>query len=55
VDLTRGTLWVLAPMCLVYALALVSQGVIQNFKPYDSAALVETQQCNFHQHRWKNV
>jgi K+-transporting ATPase ATPase A chain len=43
VDLTRGTLWVLAPMCLVYALALVSQGVIQNFKPYDTATLVETQ------------
>jgi K+-transporting ATPase ATPase A chain len=43
VDLTRGTLWILAPMCVVYALALVSQGVIQNFRPYDTAALVETQ------------
>jgi K+-transporting ATPase ATPase A chain len=43
VDLTRGTLWVLAPMCLVYALALVSQGVIQNLKPYDTATLIETQ------------
>jgi K+-transporting ATPase ATPase A chain len=43
VDLTRGTLWVLAPICLVYALALVSQGVIQNFKPYDTATLVEKQ------------
>jgi K+-transporting ATPase ATPase A chain len=43
VDLTRGTLWVLAPMCLVYALALVSQGVIQNLKRYDTATLVETQ------------
>jgi K+-transporting ATPase ATPase A chain len=43
VDMTRGTLWVLAPMCLVYALALVSQGVIQNFKPYDTATLVEKQ------------
>jgi len=43
VDLTRGTLWVLAPMCLVYALALVSQGVIQNLKPYDTATLVEKQ------------
>ncbi len=37
VDLTRGTLWVLVPICLVYALALVSQGVVQNFKPYDTA------------------
>ena len=43
VDLTRGTLWVLVPMCLVYALALVSQGAIQNFKPYDTATLVEKQ------------
>ena len=43
VDLTRGTLWVLLPICLVYALALVSQGVIQNFKPYDTATLVEPQ------------
>jgi K+-transporting ATPase ATPase A chain len=43
VDLTRGTLWVLAPMCLVYALVLVSQGVVQNFKAYDAATLVEPQ------------
>jgi K+-transporting ATPase ATPase A chain len=43
VDLTRGTLWVLAPMCLVYALALVSQGAIQNLKPYDTVTLVEPQ------------
>ena len=43
VDLTRGTLWVLAPLCVVYALVLVSQGVIQNFKPYDTATLVEKQ------------
>jgi K+-transporting ATPase ATPase A chain len=43
VDLTRGTLWVLLPICVVYALALVSQGVIQNFKPYDTATLVEAQ------------
>ena len=43
VDLTRGTLWVLAPICVVYALALVSQGVVQNLKPYDTATLVEPQ------------
>ena len=43
VDLTRGTLWVLLPICVVYALALVSQGAIQNFKPYDTAALLEPQ------------
>jgi potassium-transporting ATPase potassium-binding subunit len=44
VDLTRSTLWILLPMCVIYALALVSQGVIQNLKQYDSAKLVEPQQ-----------
>jgi K+-transporting ATPase ATPase A chain len=43
VDLTRGTLWLLLPMCLLYALVLVSQGVVQNFKPYDTVKLVEAQ------------
>ena len=43
VDLTRGTLWVLLPICMVFALVLVSQGVIQNFKPYDTAMLLEKQ------------
>jgi K+-transporting ATPase ATPase A chain len=43
VDLTRGTLWVLLPICIVFSLALVSQGVVQNFKPYDTAKLVESQ------------
>jgi len=44
VDLTRSTLWVLLPACIVYALILVSQGVVQNFKPYDTVKLVEPQQ-----------
>ena len=44
VDMTRSTLWILLPMCLVYSLVLVSQGVIQNFKPYDTVKLVEPQQ-----------
>jgi K+-transporting ATPase ATPase A chain len=44
VDLTRSTLWVLLPACIVYALFLVSQGVVQNFRPYDTAKLVEPQQ-----------
>ena len=43
VDLTRGTLWVLLPISAVLALVLVSQGVIQNLRPYDTAKLVETQ------------
>jgi K+-transporting ATPase ATPase A chain len=40
-DLTRGTLWVLLPISI--ALALVSQGVIQNLRPYDTAKLMEPQ------------
>jgi len=42
--MTRSTLWVLLPACIVYALLLVSQGVVQNFRPYDTAKLVEPQQ-----------
>jgi len=44
VDITRSTLWILVPISLVAALALISQGVIQNFKPYDTVKLVEPQQ-----------
>ncbi|HUN88409.1 MAG TPA: potassium-transporting ATPase subunit KdpA [Terriglobales bacterium] len=41
VDMTRATLWVLLPICMVAALLLVSQGVVQNLRPYDKATLVE--------------
>jgi len=44
VDMTRSTLWVLLPISLVGALLLVSQGVVQNLRPYDKATLVEPQQ-----------
>jgi K+-transporting ATPase ATPase A chain len=43
VDLTRTILWVLLPLCLVASLFFVSQGVIQNFKPYVTAQLVDPQ------------
>jgi K+-transporting ATPase ATPase A chain len=43
VDLTRATLWVLLPFCLVGALLLVSQGVVQNLRPYERATLVDPQ------------
>ena len=43
VDTTRASLWVLLPACVVYALLLVSQGVVQNFHPYDTAHLIEPQ------------
>jgi potassium-transporting ATPase potassium-binding subunit len=44
VDMTRTILWLLVPMCIVFALVLVSQGVVQNFRPYDAVKLVESQQ-----------
>jgi len=44
VDLTRTTLWILLPACIVFALVLVSQGVVQNFRPYDTVKIVEPQQ-----------
>ncbi|MBT2145554.1 MULTISPECIES: potassium-transporting ATPase subunit KdpA [unclassified Rhodanobacter] len=34
VDLTRSTLYVLLPLSLLMSLLLVSQGVVQNFRPY---------------------
>ncbi|HXJ85480.1 MAG TPA: potassium-transporting ATPase subunit KdpA [Candidatus Binatia bacterium] len=44
VDLVRASLWVLLPFSIVGALLLVSQGVVQNLKPYDTVKLVEPQQ-----------
>ena len=43
VDVTRAILWVLLPLCVVMTLFLVSQGVVQNLRPYDKATLIETQ------------
>jgi K+-transporting ATPase ATPase A chain len=37
VDLVRLHLYLLLPICMVYALFLVQQGMIQNFKPYTTA------------------
>ena len=41
VDVTRVTAYVLVPLSLVLAVALVSQGVIQNFSPYQEATTLE--------------
>ena len=41
VDVTRVTYYLLVPICLVVALVLVSQGMIQNFKPYTVAKTLE--------------
>jgi K+-transporting ATPase ATPase A chain len=43
VDLVRCCLWVLLPVSLVVSLFFVSQGMIQNFKPYVTAELVDPQ------------
>ena len=43
VDLTRACLWVLLPISIVGALFLVSQGVVQNLRPYDKAAVIDPQ------------
>ena len=40
-DLTRTCLYLLLPICLVFAVFLVSQGVIQNFRAYQSARVIE--------------
>jgi K+-transporting ATPase ATPase A chain len=41
VDLVRVNLYLLLPICVLYALFLVSQGMIQNFKGYETVQLVE--------------
>jgi potassium-transporting ATPase potassium-binding subunit len=41
VDLVRVTYYLLIPICIVFAIFLVSQGMIDNFKPYTKAQLVE--------------
>jgi K+-transporting ATPase ATPase A chain len=41
VDLTRGTLYILLPLALILALALVSQGVVQTFSASANAQLLE--------------
>jgi potassium-transporting ATPase potassium-binding subunit len=43
VDTTRCLLWILLPICLVGSLLFVSQGVIQNLKPYTKVDLIEPQ------------
>jgi len=41
VDLTRSTLYILLPGAAILALLLVSQGVVQNFKPYTKVSLLQ--------------
>lgn len=41
VDLTRSWLYVMLPLCIIGALFLVSQGVIQNLSPYSTVTTLE--------------
>src|SRR3989475_610337 len=41
VDLTRTTLYILLPLSCVFALVLVSQGVVQTFGPYAKVTVVQ--------------
>jgi potassium-transporting ATPase potassium-binding subunit len=41
VDLTRSVLYVLLPLSMLFAILLVSQGVIQNFKAYETIHTLE--------------
>jgi K+-transporting ATPase ATPase A chain len=43
VDTTRCLLWVLLPVCVAASLVLVSQGVVQNLKPYSTVELISPQ------------
>jgi len=43
VDTTRCLLWVLLPVCVLGSMVLVSQGVVQNLKPYTVVELIEPQ------------
>jgi K+-transporting ATPase ATPase A chain len=44
VDLTRTTLYILLPLSLVFAVVLVSQGVVQTFGSYPTATVVQPTQ-----------
>jgi potassium-transporting ATPase potassium-binding subunit len=46
VDLTRSTLYLLLPLSLLLTLLLVSQGVVQNFKPYLDVSVLQTTTVN---------
>jgi K+-transporting ATPase ATPase A chain len=41
VDLTRGVLYILLPLSLILSLALISQGVVQTFREYQTVAMLQ--------------
>jgi len=49
VDIIRITYYLLLPFCIVFAVFLISQGMIQNFRPYTTATLIEPQTVSVQQ------
>jgi potassium-transporting ATPase potassium-binding subunit len=44
-DLTRSTIYVLLPLSILFSIVLVGQGVVQNYKPYETVQTLQgTQQ-----------
>jgi K+-transporting ATPase ATPase A chain len=43
VDTTQASLYVLLPICIIFAVVLVGQGVVQNLHPYTSAQTLDHQ------------
>jgi K+-transporting ATPase ATPase A chain len=41
VDIVRINLYLLVPLCLIYTVFLVSQGMIQNYQPYIKATVID--------------
>lgn len=46
VDVTRGLLYILLPLSLVFSIVLVGQGVVQTFKPYAEVSFIEQAQVH---------
>ena len=40
-DLTRSTIYILLPLSIIFAVVLVGQGVVQNFKSYDTVQTLQ--------------
>jgi K+-transporting ATPase ATPase A chain len=44
VDMVRCSLWILLPFCIAGTLLLVSQGVVQNLRPYDKVTPIDSRE-----------
>jgi K+-transporting ATPase ATPase A chain len=46
VDIVRSVIYIFLPLALILSIILMSQGVIQNFKPYQTATLTQSTEYN---------